>query len=133
MRLVILDGIYWLMILTTSSTLAGPHSPPPPRAFSTYLFPEKKNTTVLLGDNSFGLALGQLSWPQVHSSNSSFAVVQSILSSDEISSILKLVQDPSLLYDEDPDSVDELATHEIYIQRNGNIEGVREIEGKLDQ
>jgi hypothetical protein len=122
-----------LLMLTITSAIAGPHSPPPPRAFSTYLFPENENTTVHFGGNSYGLALGQLSWPNIQTNNSSFAVLQSLLSSDEISSLLRLVQDPSIQYDEDPDSVDELATHEIYLQRNGGIDGVREIEGKLDQ
>lgn len=121
-------------LIALTGALAGIHSPPPPRAFPQYSFPNGENKTVSLGDLSFETATGSLTWPKYPNIKPSFVVVQSLLSSREISQIMDLLQeDPGLVFDEDADSVDDLATHEIYLQRNGKIDGVREIEGKLDQ
>jgi hypothetical protein len=125
----------WCCLLIAAAAALGEiHSPPSPRAFTPYRFPLNANKTISIGNLSYETAEGSLTWPKYPNINPSFAVIKSLLSSHEIFQIMNLLkEDPDLAFDEDPDSVDDLATHEIYLQRNGKIDGVREIEGKLDQ
>jgi hypothetical protein len=119
-------------LFAITAALAESSSPPPPRTFTPYIFSANANKTVSIGSFIFESSEGSLTWPKYPNINPSFVVIQSLLSSQEISHIMELLEG-DLDLDEDPDSVDNLATHEIYLQRNGKIDGVREIEGKLDQ
>ena len=65
--------------------------------------------------------------------SSFFQVISSLVTRDEINQLMELLSNNTLEFDEDGDSVDSLSTHEFYLQRNGNINDVRHIEGKLDQ
>lgn len=102
------------------------------REFLTYSF-NLNNKTINLNNLNYNLAEGSLNWLNYNLKNSSFYVLNSLISQNEINQMIELLENSSLIFDEDSDSVDNLATHEIYIQRNGNIEGVKDIEGKLDQ
>lgn len=61
---------------------------------------------------------------------SSFAKLLSIVSRDEIASILELVKKKNAEFKTDPDSVDGMSTHEIYVDMN-NSEG--ELEKKITE
>ena len=61
--------------------------------------------------------------PSVPAAN--FSVLQGIVTPEEVAAILAVVEDPSLEFDEDVDSVDGQATHELYLERSGSLDGVK--------
>lgn len=73
-----------------------------------------------------------LIWPNISSSPASFSILSPLLTSDEVSSILSIVADPSIDFDTDADTVDNMETHEIYLQRSGSVDAIRDIGGKPD-
>lgn len=80
------------------------------------------------------LAQGRSEWDFRGSNEPAlFSVLQSLVSRDEVEQILSEVKSPHIFFDLDMDTVDDKATYEIYLQRNGAIEGVRAIQGKPDQ
>lgn len=81
----------------------------------------------------FLASAGSLVWPRLDAvPPAEFTVLASLLSPDEVQSILDVVEDESLEFDEDRDSVDDQATHEFYLERSGSVDGVRGITGKPD-
>lgn len=63
-------------------------------------------------------------WPGVSSvPPATFALLSPLLSQSEVARILEVVT--SVEMDEDRDSVDDMATHEFYLERAGSVDGVR--------
>ena len=77
---------------------------------------------------------GSLEWPPTASgariAPANFTVHPALLSRAEVAAILALVS--PLALDEDPDTVDSLATHEVYLERSGSLAGIQGIAGKPD-
>ncbi len=77
---------------------------------------------------------GSLEWPLtstgVRIAPALFTVYPALLSPGEVASLLALVSPVAL--DEDADTVDNLATHELYLERSGTLAGIQGIAGKPD-
>ena len=84
------------------------------------IFNEWETTSTQLPDNT---KINVLEGTIPHmgcTGSSSFAILPSIVSKDEVSSILELVK--QMEFKTDPDSVDGMCTHEMYIDLNNNTE-----------
>jgi hypothetical protein len=78
---------------------------------------------------------GSLAWPPPTSgaariAPANFSVHPALLTRTEVAAILALVS--PLALDQDQDTVDSLATHEVYLERSGTLEGIAGIAGKPD-
>ena len=77
---------------------------------------------------------GSLEWPLtstgVRIAPALFTVYPALLTPAEVASLLALVS--PLPLDEDADTVDSLATHELYLERSGTLTGIQGIAGKPD-
>jgi hypothetical protein len=129
---VLIAAVCTSSLATDANTLLSFDLPAKALTKPLFQFPDA-NRSISLGNWNGVLAEGKLNWPRVNSSPARFALLPSLLSSSEVSGILALVTDPSLAFDEDMDSVDQMTTHEFYVQRNGGIEPLRHINGKPDE
>ena len=78
---------------------------------------------------------GSLAWPPPAAGGArvapaNFSVHPALLTRAEVAAILALVS--PLALDQDQDTVDSLATHEVYLERSGSLEGIASIAGKPD-
>ena len=117
------------LLLHVAQPLLGP---PPLRApFPPFVFPDPINESFALGSWSGTCALGSLSWPNLPgSSPARFHVIPELVSNAEASALLERVR--SMPLDDDPDSVDDAPTFEVYLERSGSFAGIRAIGGKPD-
>ena len=108
--------------------------PPPVPHVEPFLF-SSPNTTITLGSWKGDLAVGSLHWPGLSSeaaSSATFYVLPSIVAPDEVRSILNIVSNQGLEFDTDPDSVDGMSTHELYLEASGGVDSLTHIRGKPD-
>ncbi len=96
------------------------------------LYQLMNNETISLGSWTGTVSKAKLTWPRLNSAPASFNVLSSLLTPEEVQSIMNLVADPHVDFDEDEDTVDGMATHEIYLQRSGGIDPIQAIPGKPD-
>lgn len=82
------------------------------------------NVTVSLpGGRTQPVARGTMTWPPpLQRVSSDFAVLQSVLSAAEVATLLGALTDGSIAFDGDPDSVDGMVSHEIFLSSNGRHE-----------
>ena len=78
---------------------------------ATSLFSFERNLTVAVGPSPRLVSEGSLRWP--HGESASLALVPSLLSVDEVETVLRHVTSAAL--DTDADTVDEMATYELYL------------------
>lgn len=97
---------------------------------NTFQFTE--NSTATVGKWTGSMAMGSLDWKNVNSSSANFIVLDSIITKEEVASILEIVRNSNVAFDEDLDTVDDMPTYEFYLERNGDFSGIRGISGKSD-
>lgn len=98
-----------------------PERIPPTPVFDAW---DEVNTSVPLGSGGVDsvatweqpVARGEVKWKTPHNASSIFAVLPGVLKDEETDAILALVRDTELRFDEDPDTVDGMATHEIFVE-----------------
>jgi TPR repeat protein len=78
-----------------------------------------------------GVTEGSLSWPLPSIAPATFSVHPQLVTRAEVATLRSLLKDAEL--DTDPDSVDNLSTHEFYLERSGSFEGIAKISGKPDK
>lgn len=124
-------GIIALSALSYVTASSLPPLPP----VGVYAFDESENATISIGRSWSGVhSVGKLQWPNITSaSDAKFHLLSSLVSPDEVSRILQIVQSPQLEFDVDLDSVDMSSTYEFYVEKGGNADGIKEINGKPDQ
>jgi hypothetical protein len=107
---------------------------PEPPHIPVFQFPADSNRTTSISDEWSGvIAEGQVEWKNVATAPATFSVLQSLITPKEVNSILAELSDPSIQFDDDADSVDGQPTFEFYLQRSGDIDHVKQINGKPDQ
>jgi TPR repeat protein len=112
-------------LLQTSAAGAQSEASFPPWQF------EAANRTIRLGSWEGVLAEGTVQWPGINST-ASFAVLPALVSATEVAALLAAL--PHEDFDVDADSVDEMATFEFYLEKNGSVgEALRSIPGKPEQ
>uniref|UniRef100_A0A7S1B1W6 Fe2OG dioxygenase domain-containing protein n=1 Tax=Noctiluca scintillans TaxID=2966 RepID=A0A7S1B1W6_NOCSC len=94
----------------------------------TELIQLQQNKSITLGGRSVGYTEIATQWPGVDR-EAELVVLSSLLSHDEVSQLLRVVQAEE--FDEDTDSVDGLPTFEFYIEAH-NSKGLARVEGKPD-
>mmetsp|Transcript_29430 Transcript_29430/g.54474 ORF Transcript_29430/g.54474 Transcript_29430/m.54474 type:complete len:574 (-) Transcript_29430:316-2037(-) len=126
--IAILAALCGVISITASSL-------PPLPPVRVYTFDETDNSTVNIGRSWSGVhSVGKMNWPNVTSASAAkFHLLSSLVSPDEVSRILNVVQSPQLEFDVDLDSVDMSSTYEFYVEKSGNADGIKEINGKPDQ
>lgn len=74
---------------------------------------------------------GSLSWPNLPAASPAvFHVLPALVSAADASALVEHASKMPL--DDDPDSVDNAPTFEVYLERSGSVEGIRAIGGKPD-
>ena len=80
------------------------------------LYTSFSNSTVSLpGGGALTVAEGALVWPSSINATSHFAVLPGVVSADDVVTIRRLVDDATVDFDVDPDSVDGMTSHEIFV------------------
>ena len=90
-------------------------------------FNKSESYAVSTGSWTGNLSTAHRAWPRIqHSARVHMA--QSIVSREEASRLIELLEPQT--FDVDKDTVDRMATHEFYLQKNGNIDDIATIPGK---
>jgi hypothetical protein len=83
------------------------------------------NRTLAVGDRALSAATGTLEWPRAgdREVTATFTLLPSLVAADEVSDLLTTIgRHSAVAFDADEDSVDGMATHELYLERHGSID-----------
>lgn len=80
------------------------------------IFGDLTNDTIELGGVRQEVAFGEVRWNPPINASSPFWVLPAVVRRDEVDAILSLLQGTELAFDADPDTVDGMATHEIFVE-----------------
>jgi len=99
------------------------------------LFDAWQNSTVTLPDGTqLRVAEGELTYPQPMPPEyrSSLSALPAVLAPDEVAATLALVNQTSLAFDVDPDSIDGMSSHELYLSSDEQNNRVNDLKGDAD-
>jgi hypothetical protein len=119
--------------LEITSLSLPPTSPPPKPRRETFDLASASSTTLYHDNRFVHIIDASLTWPNLPSAPAaSFSVLPGLASPSEVSALLSLLRPHAGRLDEDADSVDGLATQEIYLEKDGSTEAIKHIAGKPD-
>ena len=107
-------------VLPSGAAAAASFSPlrpelvPPTPVFNAW--PAAPNGSVTLAGRSQEVAEGAVMWDPPLNVTARFAVLPAVVTPAEVAAILALVRGTELEFDADPDTVDGMATHEIFVE-----------------
>jgi len=84
------------------------------------IFRDFANDTIELGGVKQAVAFGEVLWKPPMNASSPFWVLPAVVRPDEVDSILALLKGTDLAFDTDPDTVDGMATHEIFVENRAS-------------
>ena len=76
----------------------------------------ESNRSIELGGRSQAVAEGEIRWERPLNATARFVVLPAVVRPHEVAAILALVNGTRLHFDADPDTVDGMATHEIFVE-----------------
>jgi TPR repeat protein len=116
------------------TSLPLPASTPPPKPHrATFNLSAALSSSIFLSGYPHAILDAHLTWPDLPAAPpASFSILPALVAPAEVASLLALLRPHAGHLDEDADSVDGLATREIYLEKDGSVDAIARIAGKPD-